>query len=116
MPTTYDSWEEVRTLVAHFETGDLPRARWNHAAHLTVAFWDLSRLDLSHATDRIRSGIIHYNDCQGTPNTDSSGYHETVTRFWIRVVVKFLEEADSNQSELESVNRLIEAYGGRAGL
>ena len=71
---------------------------------------------MSQATDRIRFGIIHYNECQGTANTEASGYHETLTRFWIGVVAKSLAEADSEQSELEGVNQLVEAYAGRAGL
>ena len=71
----FASWDEVCALVAHFEAGDLPHAEWNHGAHLTAAFWYLSRLDRAEATARIRSGIIHYNDCQGTANTETSGYH-----------------------------------------
>jgi len=112
----FESWDDVRGLVAHFETGDLPHAEWNHGAHLTVAFWYLSRFDRAQATERIRSGIRHYNDCQGTPNTDHSGYHETLTIFWIGMVGRFLEEADSKLSELEAVNRLVETYSGRTGL
>jgi hypothetical protein len=112
----FESWEEVCALVAHFEIGDLPHVEWNHGAHLTVAFWYLSRLDLAQATERIRSGIVHYNDCQGTANTDHSGYHETLTRFWIGVVVKFLDAVDSQQVELDGVNQLLESYAGRSGL
>jgi len=112
----FESWEQVCSLIADFETGDLPHAEWNHGAHLTVAFWYLSRLDRAQATDRIRSGIRHYNDCQGTPNTDNSGYHETLTLFWIGVVGKFLEEADSKQSELESVNQLVKTYAAQRSL
>ena len=59
---------------------------------------------------------IHYNDCQGAANTETSGYHETLTRFGIGVVVRFLEEANLGQSELDVVNQLIEAYAGRSGL
>jgi hypothetical protein len=81
-----------------------------------MAFWYLSRLDEAQATARIRSGILHYNDCQGTPNTDDSGYHETLTLFWIRIVMKFLKDADASWSELEVANRLVEAYADRSGL
>ena len=117
MPTKrFASWEEVCALVAHFEAGDLPHAEWNHGAHLTVAFWYLSRIDRAQATERIRSGIIHYNDCEGTANTETSGYHETLTLFWIGVVARFLVEADSKQSQLDGVNQLVETYARRRGL
>jgi len=55
-------------------------------------------------------------DCQGTANTDHSGYHETLTRFWIGVVVTFLEARDSQQPELDGVNQLVETCAARSGL
>jgi hypothetical protein len=117
MPTTgFESWEEIVSLVSQFETGVLPHAKWNHREHLTVAFWYLSRLDQAEATERIRSGILFLNACHGTPNTDTRGYHETMTRFWIGIVVKFLKEADAEWSELELANQLVEEYSGRSGL
>jgi hypothetical protein len=46
------------------------------------------------------------NDCHGTANTDHSGYHETLTRFWIGVVVRLLD----------GVNQFVETYARRRGL
>jgi hypothetical protein len=43
------------------------------------------------ALERVRTGIIRYNEAVGTANTDSSGYHETLTRLWIGIVEKLLE-------------------------
>lgn len=37
-----------------------------------------------------KSGILHFNVCLGTPNTEDSGYHETLTRFWAKVVGGFV--------------------------
>src|SRR5436305_2268161 len=106
--TFFQSWEEIVRLVSEFEAGTLPHARWKHREHLTVAFWYVSRFDEAEATDRIRSGILFLNNCHGTPNTDTRGYHETLTRFWIGVVVKFLRKSHSEGSELELANQLIE--------
>ena len=114
--TRFESWEEIAGLVLEFETGALPHARWTHREHLTVAFWYLSRLDEAKATERIRVGILFLNDCHGTPNTDTRGYHETLTRFWIGVVGKFLKESDTERSKLELANQLIEEYVRRSGL
>ena len=111
---SFASTEGIADLMAHFEVGDAKP--WTHAAHLTMAFWYLSRLDEAQATERIRSGILHYNECQGTPNTDTGGYHETLTIFWIRIVAKFLKDADASWSELEVANRLVETYAGNSGL
>src|SRR5205823_9431593 len=114
LTTKFTSMEEISDLIAHFEIGDAKP--WTHAAHLTMAFWYLSRLDQAEAIERIRAGILHYNACQGTPNTDTSGYHETLTIFWIGIVAKFLKEADASWSELEVANRLVETYAGRSCL
>src|SRR4030081_2726306 len=102
MPTNrFESWDEVVSLVSEFESGQLPHARWNHREHLTVGFWYCSRLDEAAATDRIREGILFLNSCHGTPNTDTRGYHETLTRFWISIVAKFLKDSDGERAELE---------------
>ena len=111
----FESWDEVVSLVSQFESGELPHARWNHREHLTVALWYVSRLQEAAALDRIREGILFLNGCHGTPNTDTRGYHETLTRFWIGIVAKFFKER-SGRSELEVANELVDAYASRSGL
>jgi hypothetical protein len=114
VPTSgFESWEEIAALVGQFESGELPKEQFTHREHLTVAFWYLSMLDDIQATDRMRAGIIHLNFHHGTPNTDTRGYHETLTRFWLAVVRKFLSESDSGQPPLDTANQLIERYGAR---
>jgi hypothetical protein len=56
----------------------LPKAEWTHAAHFAAALWILTQ----HGDDaaRVMPGLIRaYNEATGTPNTDTSGYHETIT-------------------------------------
>jgi glutathione S-transferase len=77
---------EIEALAAAFEAGTLPRAQWTHAAHLAVALWTLSRLPRDAALAHLRERIRAYNAATGTPNTDSSGYHETLTRWFLREV------------------------------
>jgi hypothetical protein len=96
--------------------GRCPTPGGKHREHLTVTFWYVSRFDEAEAIDRIRAGILFLNNCHGTPNTDTRGYHETLTRFWIGVVVKFLKESGAEWSELELANQLIEEYADRGGL
>ncbi len=57
----------------------LPRAEWTHAAHFAVSLWLLRhRRDLTTPA-AMRALIIGYNDATGTANTDSGGYHHTIT-------------------------------------
>ena len=42
--------------------------------------------------ERLRQGIRALNDSHGTANTDSSGYHETITRAYAHLIADFLSE------------------------
>src|SRR5262245_54606656 len=104
---SYTIQDELASIVAAFEEGSLPRSQWHHRTHLIVASWYLSHLERAEAKQRICQGIQHYNCCQGIPNTAESGYHETLTLFWIAVVTRFLKTAERGWSRLELVNRLL---------
>src|SRR5579862_1265383 len=75
--------ESLDAFLDAFAAGTFPKANWTHAAHVTMAACYLQMYPQPEATRRIREGIRHYNECQGTPNTADSGYHETLTLFWI---------------------------------
>ena len=77
---------DIETFIRDFEAGTLPRVRWTHHAHLVVAAWYLTHHTYDDALDMVRRRIRAYNDAIGTPNTDSGGYHETLTRFFLRGV------------------------------
>lgn len=56
----------------------LPKAEWTHAAHFAAAFWLLRRPEMDVLRDM--PGLIRaYNEATGVPNTDTGGYHETIT-------------------------------------
>src|ERR1700744_4988223 len=68
----------------------LPKPRWTHAAHFAAAVWILLRRpDLT--PERDLPGIIRaYNAATGVANTDTSGYHETVTQASLGAARAFL--------------------------
>ena len=102
--------------IQEFEQGTLPRAQWTHAAHLTVAAWYLLTLPESEAIERVRTGIRHYNECAGTQNTPDSGYHETLTRFWLGIVGGFLAQSDGRAGRLEQARRVVREFGDKRDL
>ena len=57
----------------------LPRAEWTHAAHFALALWQLRYRPEHAGPEDFRTIIMRLNDAHGTPNTDSSGYHHTIT-------------------------------------
>lgn len=74
---------EIYAYVADLDRWVLPRDRWNHAGHLVAGMVYLERHDLPEALRRLRSAISGYNTATGTPNTATSGYHETLTRWYL---------------------------------
>ena len=68
----------------------LPKPRWTHAAHFAVALWLIAcRQDLDASRDM--PGFIRaFNDATGVANTDTEGYHETITQASLRAARSFL--------------------------
>src|SRR3954469_879342 len=84
------SEEDLDLFLNLFESGTLSKMRWTHAAHVAVAAAYLWRSDPDSALPRMRQSIKRHNEAVGTSNTDSSGYHETLTRFWLGAIDDFL--------------------------
>ena len=81
----------IDALATRFRACTLPRSEWTHAAHFAVALWLLRHHpDLANA-EGMAPMIRAYNDSVGTPNTDSSGYHHTITVASLRLAA-FLAE------------------------
>lgn len=82
--------EAIESLVNRFNSQTLPKNEWTHEAHIIVAFWYSSRYTDAEALIKVRNAIQNYNTAVGTINSDSSGYHETLTVFWLSLVRKYL--------------------------
>ncbi|MFN0122311.1 MAG: hypothetical protein ACKV2V_17585 [Blastocatellia bacterium] len=104
---------EIERLVADFKACVLPKAEWTHQAHLIVGFWHVAQYGREAATPLMRDGIRRYNDAVGTANTDTSGYHETTTLFYLEFIDLFLQQADQGKSLAELVNAFLSAYSDR---
>ncbi len=104
----YKTTEEIFEVLRGFNDRSLPRARWTHAAHLTVALWHLLQYDWPEAVARVREGIKAYNAAHGVRQTPTGGYHETLTLFWLRAVRAFLEDGrNEGRSLVALANSLV---------
>ena len=97
--------------VAHIGEGllacSLPRADWTHEAHLAATAYLLLRrpeVDLDHALPGL---IRRYNESVGGVNSDSEGYHETITRVYLHGVRLFLSETELQQPLWKLLNDLL---------
>lgn len=95
--------ETITALAQDFINKSLPLVDWTHEAHLLVALWHLKHYSKAEATCYLRSRIISYNEVVGTENGPRSGYHETLTLFWIWVIAEFLKKYDGDLAELSSL-------------
>ena len=70
------------------QTRTLPKSEWAHAAHFAAAMWVLTHPNLVAERD-MPAVIRSYNEATGTRNTDTTGYHETITQASIRAARAF---------------------------
>ena len=108
----FASDEAVRRIGHGLLDRTLPRTEWTHEAHLAACAWLLlERSDI--LPERDMPAIIRgYNEAVGTPNSDSEGYHETLTQLYIRGVRLHLAE-HSGGTLTEKVNALLAGERGR---
>jgi len=77
---------EIDAFIAAFEAGTLPKAQWTHAAHILTGACYVHALGEAAAIARMRDRVSAFNLAVGGQNTPTSGYHETVTVFWIKLL------------------------------
>ncbi len=70
----------------------LPKPEWTHGAHLTAGVMLLDEVGLDGALDAMPGIIRRYNEATGVPNTDSEGYHHTITVFYLAIIDGFCAE------------------------
>jgi len=104
---------EVAAFIAEFEALGLSRQQWTHHAHLTAGFWYLTT-EPSTALDTIRRNIKAHNESVGTPNTDTGGYHESITRLFLAGIAAHIAMHGDVPFE-ESLRRLLASELGQSG-
>ena len=92
---------------------DLPRAEWTHEAHLAATTYLLLRRPDLNIDEDLPGLIRRYNERVGGVNSDTEGYHETITRVFLHGVRLFLSEADTSDPLHELVNDLLVTPMGR---
>ena len=102
----YKTERQIRTLVNAFETCQIHPSEFKHYQHLTVALWYLSHLPYDEAVERMKRGIQRLAASYG-----KTGYHETITEFWLRLVRSFLEGVKDSDSLAALANQCIARYG-----
>lgn len=112
-PRRFDSDAEIERIGEGLVARTLPRADWTHEAHLAATTYLLLRRPDIDLDEELGGIIRRYNESVGGVNSDSEGYHETITQVFLRGVRLFLAEADRNEPLHELVNQLLLSPIGR---
>ena len=86
--------QEIDAFLAEFEAGRLPKAQWTHGAHLLTGACYVHGLGEAAAIDKMRLCVKRHNESVGTANSDTGGYHETITIAWIKLLAGLRREAE----------------------
>ena len=90
------------------------REEWTHEAHLAATTYLLLRRPDIDLDEELPDIIRRFNESVGGTNSDTEGYHETITRCFLAGVRLFLEGKDVSRPLCDLVNQLlIEPMGRR---
>jgi hypothetical protein len=100
--------EEIVDLVRRFESYAIKPEDFRHYQHLTVALWYVREFPYDIASEKMRTGIQRLAAAYG-----KTGYHETITLFWLLIVRDFAATSDSAESICNLANRLAASCTGK---
>jgi hypothetical protein len=89
------------------------RAEWTHEAHLAATTYLLLRRPDIDLDEELPGIIRRFNESLGGVNSETEGYHETITRSFLRGVHLFLDTADTRAPLRILVNELLLSPMGR---
>jgi hypothetical protein len=72
---------------------NLPKAEWTNAGHVVALAWILLRRPDIDAERDMPELIRRYNRATGVKNTETTGYHETITQASIKLARVVLAQA-----------------------
>ncbi len=81
---------EARAALAGLRAAALTKAQWTHGAHLVSAVALLDDVGRAAAEAEMPGLIRRLNESMGGVNSDTEGYHHTITVFYLRALEAFL--------------------------
>ena len=103
---------ELDELAARFEEAAIPAEAWTHQAHLRVGANLIHRLGRGPALDALRAGIRRLNAAHGTVESETRGYHETITCCYVHFIAQFLASCPREMAFDRRVEELVQGSLG----
>jgi hypothetical protein len=106
--TTCKTNADVAAFAESWAMAKLDNNEWTHAAHLVVGTWFLhTEGDHLNALNAMRPRIFAYNKANGQVNSETDGYHETVTDFMLRAQDYVLDQLPDDTELIDKVNAVL---------
>ena len=113
LPRLFTSDAEIEHLGEGLLALTLAKPEWTHEAHLGATTYLLLKRPDIDLDSQLPGFIRAFNESVGGVNSDREGYHDTITRAYLRGIRLFLEEADVKRPLHELVNELLLSPMGR---
>ena len=101
----FENEDGIREVVGKFERCEYTPEEFTHGHHLTVACWLLCTMPEEEALDRMRQALLRF-----TAHHGKQGYHETITRFWMRLLVTSLQQLPACTTRVQKVNHAVQSF------
>ena len=86
------------TFLMELETCSLPLSEFHHREHVKLAYLYLRQHPFKDALKRIRETIVRYNGAHDLQDSPTTGYHETITYAWLRLIEFVIDEYGPSES------------------
>ena len=102
--------DALEAFLRGFEEGTLAKSEWTHGAHVGAAASYLFNSNFETVLPLMRGRISAFNVAVGGANTATSGYHETLTQFWLLIVAESLRQHPP-ASRLAAARHAVAVFG-----
>ncbi len=91
----------------------LTRPEWTHEAHLAACLYIVAERPDILPERELPDIIRRFNESVGGVNSETEGYHETITQCFIRAVRVYLARVDPALPLVDKVNGLLASEEGK---
>ena len=102
--------DTLEAFIAAWHAGRLTRAEWTHGAHVAVCAYYAFDRDRDATFAIVKAGILDFARACGIVHTATSGYHETLTRFWTLVIAAHVRDSGAT-SRWAAAQAALDRFG-----
>ena len=114
MPSHFCTVTEIERIGRGLLDRSLPKREWTHAGHFAAALWLLRHRGGLDLAIELPNYLRAYNEATGVANTDTGGYHETITLASLRAARSFLDGRPGDAPLNSVANDLLAGELGRS--